>query len=137
MPTPPRDGDANTPVSSAPRIPPTPCTPNTSSASSAPSIRFSPDTPHRHTTPAARPITRAPIGPTKPHAGVIATSPAIAPDAAPSIEGLPLLIHSPKVHDITAAAVATMVLTYAIAAVPAASRLEPTLNPNQPTHSSD
>jgi class 3 adenylate cyclase len=48
----------------------------------------------------------APIGPTKPQAGVMATKPATAPEAAPSIEGLPLLIHSAKVHATVAAAVA-------------------------------
>ncbi|MGF6962614.1 hypothetical protein QFZ97_008570 [Paraburkholderia youngii] len=31
----------------------------------------------------------APIGPTKSHAGVMTTSPAIAPDTAPSIDVLP------------------------------------------------
>ena len=35
-------------------------------------------------------MTIAPIRPTKPQAGVIATRPATAPDAAPSIEALPL-----------------------------------------------
>src|SRR5512132_1646821 len=104
-PGPPSDGSQNTPVSSAPRIPPTACTPNTSSESSAPSMRFRPLTPHRHTRPAARPITKAPGMPTLPAAGVIATRPATAPDAAPSIEGLPLNSHSPNVHDSTAQAV--------------------------------
>ena len=55
MPWPPSFGAANTPVSSAPRIPPTPCTPNTSSASSAPSIFLRPLTPHRQTMPARKP----------------------------------------------------------------------------------
>ena len=41
-------------------------------------------------------MTIAPIGPTKPQAGVIATRPATAPEAAPSIEALPLAIHSPS-----------------------------------------
>ena len=36
-----------------------------------------------------------------------------------------------------AAAVATMVLTKATAVTPLASRLEPALKPNQPTHSSE
>ena len=67
---------------------------------------------------------------------MIATRPATAPDAAPSIEGLPLIIHSTNVHDRTAAAVASSVLTNASAATPLASRLEPALKPNQPTHSS-
>src|SRR5690349_9654261 len=100
-------------------------------------MRLSPFTPHRQITPANRPMTIAPTGPTKPHAGVIATSPATAPEAAPSIDGLPLPIHSANVQPITAAAVATRVLTNAIAAVPLASRFDPALKPNQPTHSSE
>ena len=79
----------------------------------------------------------APLMPTKPQAGVIATRPATAPDAAPSIDGLPLNIHSANIHDSTAAAVATSVLTNASAAVSAASSADPALKPNQPTHSSD
>src|SRR5476651_1794611 len=137
MPWPPSAGEANTPVSKAPRIPPTPCTPNTSSESSAPSRRFKPFTPHRHTTPASKPITRPPIGPTKPAAGVIATRPATAPDAPPSMEGLPLVIHSPNTHDRVAAAVASKVLMKANAATSPASSDEPALKPNQPTHSKE
>src|SRR3990167_7971030 len=89
-PVPPRLCEANTPVRMAPTMPPTPCTPNTSNASSAPSMRLRPPTPQRQTIPATRPITMEPMGPTKPAAGVIATRPATAPDAAPSIEALPL-----------------------------------------------
>ena len=40
-------------------------------------------------------------------AGVIATRPATAPEAAPSIEGLPLIIHSANIQDSAAAAVAS------------------------------
>src|SRR3990172_2948760 len=134
---PPSEGSLNTPVSSAPRMPPTAWTPNTSSESSAPSIFLSPLTPHRHTSPAAMPITKAPGMPTLPAAGVIATSPDTAPEAAPSIEGLPLKTHSPKVHASTAHAVARKVLMNASAAVLFASSAEPALNPNQPNHSSD
>src|ERR671912_321041 len=135
MPRPPSDGEAKTPVSNAPVMPPTPCTPNTSSASSAPSIFFKPLTPQKQAPPATAPMTTPPITPTNPHAGVIATRPATAPEAAPNIDGLPLIIHSANVHVSTAAAVANSVLTNAIAATPLASRLEPALNPNQPTHS--
>src|SRR5690349_20855415 len=73
--------------------------------------------------------------PTLPAAGVIATRPATAPDAAPSIEGLPLSIHSANVHDITAHAVARNVFMNASVAELPASSAEPALNPNQPTHS--
>src|SRR5712691_9095072 len=75
--------------------------------------------------------------PTLPAAGVIATRPATAPDAAPSIEGLPLMTHSPNVHASTAHAVARKVLVKASAAELPASSAEPALKPNQPTHRSD
>ena len=75
-----------------------------------------------------------PIGPTKPHAGVIATRPATAPEAAPSIDGLPLNNHSTNIHDEAAAQVANIVLANTRPAAPLASKLEPTLKPNQPTH---
>src|SRR5688572_21355353 len=90
---------------------------------------------NRQTTPTIRPSTIAPIGPAKPAAGVTATRPATAPVSAPSSEGLPFTIHSANIHDNAAAAVATKVLIMASAAVPVASRLEPALKPNQPTHS--
>src|SRR4030095_4506188 len=125
------------PVRSAPRIPPTAWTPNTSSVSSTLSIFLRPLTPHRQTTPARRPITNAPGMPTLPAAGVIATSPATAPDAAPSIDGLPLNIHSKNVHDSTAHAVARYVLMKASAAELFASRAEADLNTTQPIHRSE
>src|SRR3954467_5246856 len=136
-PGPPSDGALNTPVNKAPRIPPTACTPKTSSVSSAPSNFFKPFTPHRQTTPAARPITNAPGMPTLPAAGVIATSPATAPDAAPSMDGLPLNKHSANIHDSTAQAVAREGFMKASAAELFASSAEPALNPNQPNHSNE
>ncbi|MCY1539735.1 hypothetical protein D9M68_753350 [compost metagenome] len=78
-----------------------------------------------------------PMGPTEPQAGVMATRPATAPDAAPSIEALPLESASPTHQASTAAAVASRVLMKARPAPPLASRLEPALKPNQPTHSSE
>src|SRR5690349_11679425 len=116
-------------------MPPTACTPNTSSASSVFSARLSPFTPQRQTTPATSPIANAPGIPTLPAAGVIATSPATAPDAAPSIDGLSFRIHSPNVHDNTAHAVARNVFMNASAAELFASSAEPALKPNQPAHS--
>ena len=56
---------------------------------------------------------------------------------APSTEGLPLTIHSANIQASAAAAVATKVLIMASAAPPLASRFEPALKPNQPTHSSE
>src|SRR5688572_30535163 len=136
-PGPPKLGALNTPVSSAPKIPPIPWTPNTSSESSAPMSFLNPVQPQRQMTPAARPITNAPGMPTLPAAGVIATRPATAPEAAPSIDGLPFRIHSANVHDSTAHAVARNVFMKASAAKPLASSAEPALNPNQPNHSID
>ena len=75
--------------------------------------------------------------PTLPAAGVIATKPATAPEAAPNIEALPRINASPKHHANTAAAVAPKVLIKARAAKPLASKAEPALKPNQPTHSKD
>src|ERR1700722_19227971 len=88
-------------------------------------------------TPAATPMTIAPPGNTKPEAGVIATRPATAPDAAPSTEGLPLAIHSANNQPMAAAAVAICVTVIAMPARPFAATTEPALKPNQPTHNSD
>src|SRR5215831_7174327 len=101
----PNVGSLKMPVMSAPKMPPRAWTPNTSSASSAPIIFLRPVQPQKQTTPTPKPITNAPGMPTLPAAGVIATRPATAPDAAPSIDGFPLNIHSPNVHDSTAHAV--------------------------------
>src|SRR5215467_1522350 len=85
--------------------------------------------------PAIRPIARAGMGPTKPAAGVMATSPATAPEIAPSALGLPLRNHSAPHHPMTAAAAARCVATNALVArLPALSAL-PALKPNHPTHS--
>src|SRR5690606_20013467 len=88
-------------------------------------------------TPAAMPIHSAPTGPTNAAAGVIPTSPATAPEAAPSMEGLPFTAHSVNSQASTAPAVATRVLIKASAADSLAASAEPALKPNQPTHSSE
>ena len=137
MPGPPSEVALKMPVSSAPTMPPTPWTPNTSSESSAPISFFRPLTPHRQAKPATKPITIAPIRPTLPAAGVIATRPATAPDAAPSIEALPRSSASPRHQASTAAAVAVKVFMNARTAKVPASSAEPALKPNQPTHSSE
>ena len=54
------------------------------------------------------------MGPTNPEAGVIATSPATAPLAAPRTVGLPLEIHSVNIQERAAAAVARWVTTKAL-----------------------
>src|SRR5262249_8552164 len=86
---------------------------------------------------AAIPIQNAPLMPTKPDAGVIATSPATAPEAMPSTDGLPLTIHSVNIHESAATAVASCVTVIAMPARPSAATAEPALKPNQPTHSSE
>src|SRR5687768_12284092 len=78
-----------------------------------------------------------PIGLAKPAAGVTATRPATAPVTPPRSDGLPFSTCSTTTQATAAAAVATKVLTVASAARPLASRLEPALKPNQPTHSSE
>src|SRR5215469_16122282 len=78
---------------------------------------------------------KAGIGVTNPEAGVIATSPATAPEIPPRTLGLPLRIHSAPAQPTAAEAAAKCVATKALVArLPAPSAL-PALNPNQPTHS--
>src|ERR1700688_557921 len=74
------------------------------------------------------------IGLTNPEAGVIATSPATAPEMPPSILGLAPFIHSAPIHPSAAAAAAKWVATKALEASPLAAVALPALKPNQPTH---
>src|SRR5919206_4947292 len=88
-------------------------------------------------TPAPKPIKIAPDGATKPDAGVIATSPATAPAAAPSTDGEPLCSQLTVIQVMDAMAVARCVTTNALVArLPEAIAL-PALKPNQPNHSSE
>src|SRR5687768_9510377 len=89
----------------------------------------------KHTMPAARPIKTLARTVTKPHAGVIATNPATAPEAAPKALALPRANHSASDHASPAAAAAKCVLQKALTAVALASKALPALKPNQPTHS--
>src|SRR5687767_6722174 len=82
-------------------------------------------------------MTTADNGVTKPAPGVIATRPATAPDAAPSIVGFPLTIHSASIHVRPASAAAMCVAMNALAARPLAPSADPALKPNQPTHSKE
>src|SRR5262245_800256 len=84
--------------------------------------------------PATAPITIEAIGVTNPAAGVTATRPATAPEAAPSTVGLPRELHSVNIHASAAAAVAVLVVVNACAARPLAASALPALNPNQPNH---
>src|SRR3982750_148475 len=82
-------------------------------------------------------MTRAPVGLTKPEAGVTATRPATAPEMMPRTDGFLTTIHSANIQARAAAAVATWVLIIAAPARPSAASSEPALKPNQPTHSSE
>src|SRR5258708_4151018 len=125
---------AKTPVSSAPIVPPAPCTPKASSASSYPRAAFPWLPIPKHGTPGPAPILRAAIGPTNPAAGGMPPSPATAPEIAPRALALPFLNHSAALQLSAAAAAPKCVATNALdASEPAASAL-PALNPNQPTH---
>src|SRR6202521_425864 len=86
-------------------------------------------------TPVSNAITSAGIGPTNPEAGVIATSPATAPEIAPSALARPFLSHSAALQPSAAAAAAKCVATNALVARLLAARALPALKPNQPTHS--
>src|SRR3954465_1833364 len=86
----------------------------------------------KHTTPAMKPIQIGEVPPTNPEHGVIATSPATAPDAAPSVVALPSLMRSTTSQPSMAAAAAKCVFMNAGAAVRLGAKAEPALNPNQP-----
>src|SRR3972149_4565350 len=76
------------------------------------------------------------IGPTYPEAGVMATRPATAPEAAPSTVGFPRDIHSVNIHPSAADAAPVLVATNALVArEPAVSAL-PALKPNHPNQRS-
>src|SRR5687768_3571874 len=128
-------GFANTPARIAPIVPPTPCTPNVSSASSYLKIALSFVTAKNGTTPAITPINIALLAVTKPAAGVITTRPATIPEQKPSTVGLPRVSHSSAGHTPPAIAAASVVVTNAFAATPSAATALPALKPYQPTQS--
>src|SRR2546429_7548906 len=66
----------------------------------------------------------------------MATSPATAPEAAPSTVGLPRVAHSVNIQPSAAADAPVLVARNALAASPLASSALPALKPNQPNHSS-
>src|ERR1700726_3705820 len=80
------------------------------------------------------PMTSAGIGPTNPAAGVIATSPATAPEIAPNALARTFLSHSAAHHAKAALAAAKWVATKALDANPFEASALPALNPNHPTH---
>src|SRR5437763_718910 len=83
------------------------------------------------------PMMRAPVGLTKPDAGVMATRPATAPEIMPRTDGFLATIHSINIQPSDAAAVAIWVAAMAMPALTFEVTAEPALKPNQPTHSSD
>src|SRR5260370_39300672 len=85
--------------------------------------------------PAMNPMASAGIGPTDPAAGVMATSPATAPEIAPRALARPFLIHSARLQLSAAAAAQKCVAANAVVARPFEAIALPALNPNQPTHS--
>src|SRR6266853_2244969 len=123
---------ANTPVRSTPIVPPAPCTPNASSVSSYLNLFFTALTIRKHPTPATKPINNAGNGLTNPEAGVMATSPATAPEIAPNTLGLPFLSHSASIQPRVAAAAPKYVATNALVARLDAASALPALKPNQP-----
>src|SRR5437870_6447413 len=86
--------------------------------------------------PTRRPMTTAPPAVTKPDAGVIATSPATAPAAAPTTLTLPRCRYDAATHVSVAAPAAVFVTRSAFAACPLAASADPALKPNQPNHRS-
>src|SRR5437016_197882 len=80
------------------------------------------------------PVQIAPIGPTLPHAGVMATRPATTAVAPPSAVGLPRWTHSINAHVTTAVEAAVPVLRKASVASGLALSALPALKPNHPVH---
>src|SRR6185503_12088434 len=85
--------------------------------------------------PATMPTSTALLGVINPHAGVMTTNPATAPEQNPSTLGLPLKIHSIMGQTNAATAVAIVVVAKAFAATPSAATALPALKPYQPTQS--
>src|SRR5579871_536194 len=80
------------------------------------------------------PMRRDPFRLTNPQAGVMATRPATAPEAAPREVALPWWNHSIRHQVMAAMAVAVLVVTKALQARALAAQAEPALKPNQPNH---
>jgi len=70
-------------------------------------------------------MAKAPTGPTKPEAGVIATRPATAPEQMPMTVGLPFSAHSTSIQVKAATAVAIWVTSMAMPACMPAVTAEP------------
>src|ERR1035438_2199133 len=77
----------------------------------------------------------APVVVTNPHAGVMTTKPATAPEQKPRILGLPRKTYSAMAQVKEATAVAMVVVVDALGAGTSAATALPALKPYQPTHS--
>src|SRR5262245_3335003 len=80
-------------------------------------------------------MTTAELGVTNPHAGVITTSPATAPEQKPRMLGFPRSRYSAIAHTNDATAVASVVVVNALAARPSDATALPALKPYHPTQS--
>src|SRR5258708_23029863 len=80
-------------------------------------------------------MTSAERGPTNPAAGVMATSPATAPEIAARALARPFFSHSATLQLKAAAAAPKCVATNALLARPPEESALPALKPNHPTHS--
>src|SRR5205823_5260648 len=85
--------------------------------------------------PAHTPMITDPVVLTNPHAGVITTNPATAPEQKPRMLGLPRTTYSAIAQTNEATAVAIVVVVNALAAIPSAATALPALNPYHPTQS--
>src|SRR6267143_3348665 len=81
------------------------------------------------------PMIMLPDTSTKPHAGVITTSPATAPEQNPRTLGLPRNAYSAIAQANDATAVAMVVVINAFAATTSEATADPALKPYQPTQS--
>src|SRR5918911_5780648 len=88
-------------------------------------------------TPAPARMMMAALASTYPAAGVMATSPAPAPAAAPITLGRCWCIQLAVTQVRAAIAAAVLVTTKALTASPPDERALPALKPNQPNHSND
>ena len=77
----------------------------------------------------------APAGPTKPQAGVIATSPAMQPDSRPKVLGRLRCTHSVAIQPSAPPAPPRAVFSMTSVAKPFAASAQPPQNASQPTHS--
>src|SRR5574337_345242 len=128
---------ANIPIPSEPIIPATPCTELTSNASSILRCSLKNKTARYDPIPIAIPSTNACSTLMYPDAGVMPTSPAIAPLIAAITLGLPVRIHDnpTQINAEIDDAMCVLMIVFP-AKLPDASAL-PALNPNHPSHNND